>query len=480
MLKALIVGADSVSPGYIFNKRALFPTLDRMIAHGASAAYSAYVQKGYAGSYSSEQNWISIYTGLHPRQHGISTNRVRGERRRPRMADMDDLHPFWIMLNNSGYSVGLWAADSCVFPTVVNGYAASVGYDMIETPADCRIAQRKWHIHEKEQWLRRHLRGEPPPRLYPKTLRQQGYSFEDLKASPAKAWHAIQRYHFQEALENFEEELCCFFAAMREVQLASPVDVLYFYTPTPDLIAHCCMYCDDNETLIKAYQLLDRHMGMFIDEFKPELTVFLSDHGQQNFKDLVKCSDPSVQREAFAARDDVIWLENGYIAFEAHNGALLFTAHALHGVFIAHGAGIRHSAVSGMRTLDIYPTILEMLGITVPPGRPGFVMDVFDRPPVNPGMLLDPGKRSRKSVALVQTHALDIMDIVLNELYNELRFADITVVGEPKYSEIFSGNPRVAGFIPIETFSPDAFDAVYCGFYNEASGLMKHVLVAHR
>lgn len=96
-----------------------------------------------------------------------------------------------------------------------------------------------------------------------------------------------------------------------------------------------------------------------------------------NFKDVVKCSDYKVQREAFAARDEVLWLKNGYIAFEAHNGALLFTAHALKGTFVMAGKDIRHKRLEEMRTLDIYPTLLEALNVDVPEGRSGYVQDVF-------------------------------------------------------------------------------------------------------
>ena len=54
--------------------------------------------------------------------------------------------------------------------------------------------------------------------------------------------------------------------------------------------------------------------------------------------ELVNCTDEKVRREAFAASDEVIWLPNGYIAFEARNGALLFTAHGLKGLFIIYNS----------------------------------------------------------------------------------------------------------------------------------------------
>ncbi|MDR1204311.1 MAG: alkaline phosphatase family protein [Peptococcaceae bacterium] len=477
-LKALIVAADSVTPDYIFKHRAQFPFFNQIIENGVFAEHAAYVQKGYAESYSSEQNWATIYTGLTPDVHSITTNNVRGQRKRPEMGDFDGLRPFWQVLNDNGYSVGLWAADDCKSPTPINGYAVSVRYDMIETPVENRAAPREVQLCAKDRFLSKFLNGSPPPRLYPQTLKQQGYTFEQLRHDADLAEKAIRKYHFQDALPNFEAELDYWFSAMRCVQRENAVDVLYLFTPTTDVIAHCCMYCDDNPTLIEAYKLLDKYISAFAREFQPENTLFLSDHGQQNFKDLIRCSDVSVQREAFAARDEVLWLKNGYIAFEAYNGALLFTAHALRGIFLAMGKNIRHTRIENARILDIYPTLLELFGCKIPDGRFGYVADIFNRPLVNVEKLMIDG--NRKLVAIIQCHAINIMDIVINEVYLADRFADITVVGDAKYMEIIINNPRVTAFVSFERFDISAYDDVYCSYYNAGSGKINHIQISER
>jgi hypothetical protein len=475
-MKALIIGADAVDPDVIFSRRELFPTLGSMMDHGASAAYSAYVQKGYNGSYSSEQNWASIYTGLPPEEHSISTYLANSERRRPKMSDFDSLQPFWKVLNENGYTVGLWCADNCSDPVEIDGYAVYAKYDMIETPVENRLSPRVLQTNLKDGHILRFLDGNPPPRLYPQTIKQRGQSFEQLKQSPELAWQYVQKYHFQDAIPNFECELEYYFQGMRRAQRENPVDIMFFYTASTDLIVHCCKYCDENQTQINAYQLLDRYVGNFCEEFKPEIIVFMSDHGQQNFKELCKCADLRIQKETFSARDEVIWLPNGYIAFEAHNGALLFTYHSLTGTFIASGNGIRQTKICDMRTLDIYPTLLEMLGTKIPCGRLGFVPDIFDRPLVNTEKLIK--LAPHKQIALIQTHEMSITDIILNELYVENRFADITVVGEEKYKEIFLNNPRITGFVSIGDFETNKhYDEVYCGFYNETTKQMSHIRV---
>jgi len=480
MLKALIVGADSVAPNIIFQKKALFPNLSRMIDNGVSAAYSAYVQKGFNGSYSSEQNWASLYTGLEPLEHQINTHFSRGEERRPQMKDFDGLHPFWKVLNDNGYSVGLWAADNCVSPIPIDGYVISTKYEMIATPQAERKSPRTLEVCEKDrEFASRIMKEEPPYRLYPKTLEQQGYSFEEMKRDAALAEEAIRKYHFQDSIDNFKQELEYWFSAMKRAQRENPVDVLFFYTPTTDLIAHCCMYCEDNPVLLEAYRLLDEYIGDFVKEFMPEMTIFVSDHGQQNFNELIKCSNSEIQKEVFASRDEVIWLKNGYIAFQAYNGALLFTAHALKGTFIAMGKGIKKGiALEEMRTVDFYPTLLEMFEVPVPCMRKGFVLDVFEREMVNENKRLLENKIAYDSIALIQTGRVSETDIVINELYNDNRFAQITVVGEGRYRDIFENNPRVFAFVSYEDFCPKAFSEIYCGVNVAEIKAMRYVKVS--
>ena len=421
MLKALIVGADGVCPDYIFEHPERYPNLTKLCKTGASASYSAYVQKGYQSSYLSEMNWASIYTGLPPWEHHITVKAGVGCRM-PSMGQFNGLAPFWEQMNLNGLRVGLWAADCCADPTAINGYVIASRYTMLETPAPIRTAPRTLQTCEKDRPLLELLPGEPPPRLYPRTLEQQGYTFAQLRQDPELAWRAIEAYHFQDALDNFRAELEYFYQAICTVQRQNPVDVLYFYTPTTDLIGHCTMYCDGCGTLTKAYQLLDEYVGKWMDALQPENVIVLSDHGMSNFQELVRTSDERVRREAFAARDEVIWLPNGYIAFEARNGALLFTAHGLKGTFIAAGKDIRHTVLHEMRTLDVYPTLLELLGAAVPAGRAGYVLDIFNRPLRNQSSLLREADTVYTTAAVLQCVTPNMTDIVLNELYVRHRF----------------------------------------------------------
>lgn len=475
MLKLLVIAADSVEPSIIYKHKEKFPNLSKMMNIGASLDYSAYVQKGYDGSYSSTQNWASIYTGLTPKEHGIKANCVKERKRKPCMKDFDGLNPFWQILNKNGLSVGLWNADCCTEPKEIYGYVISTLYNGVSSPSDVRSCKRELQIYEKDgDIIKRILSSPPPDFIYPKTLKQQGYKFEELKVDPQKAKEVVLKYHYQEGIELFERDIKYWFDAISEAQRLKPVDVQFFYTGIPDLVAHFCMYCDDNPTLIQLYTILDKYIGRFIEAMNPENTVFLSDHGQQNFSKLIKCSNSDIEREAFSARDEVIWLDNGYIAFEGNNGALYFTTHALYGTFIAAGKDIKKSKLYDMRTVDIYSNILELLNIDIPNDRNGLVQDIFAKEIVNKDKLYSKNCY-KKSTAILQTHAINIMDIIINEIYLENRFRSITLVGEQKYKEIFQNNPRVKQFISFDDFKYSEYDEVFCSFFNKENGEIFHV-----
>jgi len=471
------MAADAVTPEYIIGKKDLFPNIAKLMQNGATCTYSAYVQKGYNGSYSSRQNWASIYTGLTPYEHGIDYDIKAAKEKSARMQNFDNIKPFWKILNDNGLTVGLWSPLCCNDPVKINGYVVSGKYEPIFSPQEDREANREITVCEKDKYILKYLKGEPPPRVYPKTLNQQGYTFEQLKQNPELVDKIANEDNFKPLLDNFRDELEYWFNSMSNAQRENPVDVIYLFTPTTDILAHFVLYSDDNPVLIKAYQLLDTYIGSFINEFNPDISIFMSDHGQQNFKYLVNCSNQNIQKEGFENRDKVIWLKNGYIAFEAKNGGLIFTAHSLKGLFIACGKGIKNTELKEMRTIDIYPTILEMFGVKIPEERHGYVMDIFLREIINIDKLLLYKDIIYKNIALIQTHEVSKVDIFINELYIENRFIKLTIIGEAKYEEIFRNNPRVSDFVPIEKINAKDFDEVYCGFFNKATSQMSHIRV---
>lgn len=475
-MKLLILGFDGVEPSYIFDKIDEFPTLSKMMATGISTQYSAYVQKGYNDSYLSEMNWSSIYTGLEPWKHKIATKCYTGERVIPEMSQFENLDPFWKVLNSNGLSVALWNADCCRNPIDIDGYVVSSIYSAIENGSTDRTAERTLQYVKNNSWLSDILDTNPPARIYPQMIIQKGYTFEQLKQDDELAMDYVEKNHFAESTDNLKAELDYYFTAMTKAQEINPVDVMFFYSPTTDLIAHCSMCSDYNDVLMNAYNLIDKEVGKLIDKLNPDNVVFLSDHGMVNFKDLVNSCDKEIQKEAFAARDQVLWLKNGYIAFEAHNGALLFTAHGLKGLFVASGKDIERSEITDMRTIDIYPTILDICGAKIPAGREGYVQSKCTVI-ANQNKAFDSTKVSIKKVAIIQCHDPGYMDIVINEIYLHDRFIEITVVGNSRYSEIFINNPRVKNFCEYDDFIYDKYDEIYVSSYSDVNNKLADIRI---
>jgi len=476
-LKLLVIAADALIPNYIFDKRELFPNIKRLINKGASSEISSYAQRCYTGSFTSSQNWASIYTGLPPHEHKINIKKKSNEYCHPKMNEFKNLLPIWDIFNSNKYSMGMVQPACCIKPVPIDGFCVTSTYSPIFSPSENREAKRHIQVCEKDSWILKLISDKPPPRVYPKTLGQLGYSFEELRINPDLVDKMYSMYNFEEVIASFKNELDFCYMLIQKVKLEKSVDILWFYTPSTDIIPHFVLYEDDSKVLIECYKLLDSFIGKLLSDYSPQNVVIMSDHGQSNFKDLVKCSNQKVQREVFSKTDDAIWLNNGYIALEATNGGLLLTTHTLKGVFIACGKNIKNIEIADMRTLDIYPTLLEMLDIIVPEGRSGFVVDIFNKPLLNASLVLKEKIVKYKNIALIQTHEINIIDIIINELYIEKRFSLITIVGDQKYKEIFQNNPRVFNFVPIDMFNADNYEEVFCGFYNSKTGLIKHIKV---
>lgn len=480
-MQAFIVAADALDPNIIQKYRTELPAIDKMMSSGMFMPFYAYTGWNYKSAYKSEQNWATILTGLSPFEHNIN-NKMGEAERPPMMNDLTGQLPFWEVLNSEGIDIGLWHTDLCSEPVSIYGYSVSAYYKPIETPLEKRDTALEIQLCEKDKWLMPFLDGPPPAYIYPQTLAQLGYKFEELRTDPLLAEQVIEKYHYQESIAYFEYELKYFFGAMARTQRTNPVDVLWFATPSTDRIAHFSMYNEHPDVLLEIYKLLDRYIGDFIDEFKPDITVLISDHGQQNYIEFVKCSNENIRREAFDSRDNVIWLKNGNVALEGSNGALLFTSHAPLGTFIMSGNDIQHCELHGMRTVDIYPTLLEALKIKVPANRSGYVADAFNRDLVNIEKLLPRDtNHNNKTIAFIQSNSVGLSERFISEIFLENRFADIIVIGEEKYREIFLNNPRVKGFMSFEEYESrimvPSFDGVFVGVYNQTTNFMKHIRI---
>lgn len=463
MLKGLIIGADGVMPGFIFKYPKKFPNITKLAESGIAVKHAGQVIRTTNSIYYSESNWATIYTGLEAWEHNITI--ADGVRLFPTMDNYDSLKPFWKVLNDNGLSVGLWAAFGCRNPVDIYGYAVSVNFESIEDERENREIQFVLQTAPKDRHILERITGGVPSKKYPQTLAQRGLDFEYLKQNPNEALKAVKDYCYEDGIAGFKKELDFFYKAITDTQAYCPVDVLYFFTLATDTLGHFIPHRENEEPLIEAYQILDDFIGRLIDKLKPEITIIMSDHGQDYYNEMVQADDPLLAREAFDSRDRAIWLPNNNIVLKGDNGALLFTTHSLYGLFVAAGEGIGGGSDGEMRIIDIYPTLLEAFGCQVPQGVPGYVQPIFNRSLYNDDKLY-PVNHSRKKAAVFECPTVFMTTNLINEIYIRNRFDDITVVGKPKFTEIYLNNPRVQGFIAEDKYDSGHFDEVYEGKFD--------------
>lgn len=86
-MKLMIIGIDGLPPDILFANIDLFPNIKKLCDNGIKCEYDA-----YAYGYGSRDNWISLYTGLDPKQHGTINNEYKDTKK--------FLYLLTIMINN--------------------------------------------------------------------------------------------------------------------------------------------------------------------------------------------------------------------------------------------------------------------------------------------------------------------------------------------------------------------------------------------
>lgn len=445
-MKLMIFGIDALPPDILFENIDSFPNLNKLCAKGVKFDYDA-----YAYGYGSRDNWVSLYTGLTPKQHGVVNNKYKDTGREPILDDYRDKQPFWQLLTTNKISIGMWKALSTTPPEAVDGYMISGEISYEEDSEENPYASLEPIFNEKDKHLAKYIRGNIKKQPVPKSSEDLGYTWDELLKNPKAASEILKEDYFYESVEYLEENLKYFETNMLNMQRENPVDVCFFYTQLIDYISHFQLHDKEKKVIIKAIKLIDDFIGKIIKELNPENIIVISDHGIKSWESNFINADIEMQKEMFGLRNEAIWLENGSIVIRARNKGFLSAMHDIKGTFIASGKLIKHGNIKDMRTVDFYPTLLELFGITIPNGREGFVLDIFkDKNIVNLDKLLIDNKVVRKNIAIIQNIDIPMFNNVVNEVFLKYRFCDITVIGEEKYKESFYSNPRISSIIFIK------------------------------
>ncbi|MPQ32551.1 hypothetical protein E4V42_14045 [Clostridium estertheticum] len=445
-MKLMIFGIDALPPDILFENIDLFPNMKKLCDKGVQCDYDA-----YAYGYGSRDNWVSLYTGLTPKQHGVVNNQYKDTGREPILDDYKDKQPFWQIFTDNEITIGMWKALSTTPPEAVEGYMISGEISYEEDSDENPYASLEPIFNKKDKHLAKYIVGNIEKQPIPKSSEDLGYTWDELSKNPKLASEILKADYFCESVEYLEENLKYFETNMINMQKKNPVDICFFYTQLIDYIAHFQLHDKEKKEVIKAMKLVDAFIGKIINKFNPENIIVISDHGIKSWDSNFLNADIEMQKEMFGLRNEAIWLENGAIVIKARNQGFLSAMHDIKGTFIACGELIKHSNIKDMRTVDFYPTLLELFGITIPEDREGFVLDIFkEKNIVNTKKLLTENIVVRKKIAIIQNIDIPKFNNLLNEVFLQHRFCDITVIGEKRYKESFLCNSRINRVVFIE------------------------------
>lgn len=141
-MKLMVIGIDAMDPRMLFDNTDMFPNKKRLYKEGSSAKYDA-----YAYGYGSRDNWVSLYTGLSPKQHGIRNNICTSTGKMPNYNDYKDKMHFWKMLSQNGIKVAMWKGLATSPGEKINGYMISgeVNYEFDGSKIEYESVMPEYH-----------------------------------------------------------------------------------------------------------------------------------------------------------------------------------------------------------------------------------------------------------------------------------------------------------------------------------------------
>lgn len=477
-MKLMIIGIDSMDPRILFSNINKFPNMKKLCEKGAYSAYDT-----YAYGYGSLDNWISLYTGLSPKQHGVIDNQDSNTNMQPNYNNYKDKKPFWKLLNEKNLKVATWKGFLTSPGEKINGYMVTgeINYEFNGSKINYENMGLKFH-EEDEHIYHKCIKDDIGYPIPPRKPSDYGLTWERLFEENYLADKILEKdNYYEDGYLYLKKELNYYKKNIINTQIHYPTDILFYYVQTLDLIQHFQSYDTNKRIIIESMKLLDKFIGDLMNEINPENIIVISDHGISSFRDVLNSNDINIQKEAFGWREQSIWLRNGEIITKARNGGLLNGFHDIKGTFIISGKGIKKKNIEEMRTLDFYPTLLELFDIEVPEGRDGYILDIFNKRNFkNKNRLLNSEAIKYREVAIIQNLGVPEFNSVINEVFLDNRFCEITLFCEAKYKSIFESNTRLNSVIDIRDVEINTefhkkFDSVFIGYQNDSTKEVSYI-----
>lgn len=328
-LKLLVLALDGATPGFIEKHRAKLPHLHALMQKGTWGVV--------AGPPFSFDRWFTYYTGLTPEQHGMEALR-HSEAGRAGLTQSKAKEFLWDYVTRAGLRFGMLGGLGCEPPAPVDGFWVNFYYDAFHPAEAAECCTNLW-LPVAPFAVCEEMADKPWSQVSPQTVLDTLTHYDWNKVT---SWVA-QRQQRQRGMLD---------------QLAArwPVDVLWYYVFELDWTQHLAVHRPD--TLLEAYRLIDETLGYLQAKYRPTATLVISDHG---LKPLAP-EHPHPQVKPLPGVGACIPLEDWKTVWTGEHDADAFYAFAGPGI----PAGIRKD----IDFLQIFPLLLNSLGIALPPGLP--------------------------------------------------------------------------------------------------------------
>lgn len=357
-MKLLIFGIDAADPDFILKHRDSLPNLDKLCSHGAygrvqSLFYSCDI-------------WTSFYTGLNPEKHGVQYLRLSNPKSN-QPVELTAPHYLWNQLNQHGLSFGMIEGLFTYPAPVVDGFFWSgkprLGDDYT-FPASLKD---------------RLIEGYPKD-LLPPPITIYGIKEPFASAPVEKLQEILEQNYYAEYPAHLTRKLGWYREKIQQLYNSYPVEVLFYYTTDIDLFGHFTQHPACLPVTLETYQALDRFVGEIIEDCKPESVLFVSDHGMQPTSIVFDPNDrASIMLGDYLGFERIL-PDGTFVTPWPNQGhqSLSTGVHSDIGFYAFSGPQLKRDFYQDISYLQVYPAILNALGITIPSQVETPLPDIFE------------------------------------------------------------------------------------------------------
>ena len=329
-LKLLIFALDGVTPRFIASRKTELPHFKALIDAGVSGIVT--------GPPFSCDRWFTYYTGFSPAQHGLEAMRlsIAG---RVTLANSRVQKFLWDYITAAGLRFGMLGGLGCEPPGQVKGFWVNFFYDVFSPKEAGQFCSNLWI----------------PAAPYPVCREMENTPWEKL--SPETVVKTLREYDWN-ILFNWAERRQCRQREMLDALMKNwPVDVLWYYAFELDWYQHLAAHSPD--TLVTCYQIVDKTLGYLREKYRPDITLIVSDHGVTPIG--LDIAYPELK--PLPGLGACLPLKDKQTFWTGEHHADAFYALA--------GPGVTKGVEMDIDFTEIFPLVMNCLGIALPPGLAG-------------------------------------------------------------------------------------------------------------